>query len=1304
MSVWNTLSAGLQKVQQSLDQVLEGDQTDGEQVQRGDEAVSATPTSEPGQTTVFKQPASPPKTAQAPPPNTSEMESLRQALVESEQQLQLINMEYKRLLREKESEIQSLKKELSTEPVPSGGGDQDSSTLEMAQKELAAHKEMVAELRTHLIEKEQELQELNSKAETKFNKLKSQAKTKITSLNKEVERLRTEKGEESGVNISTLSLDDSIASSVGGASLSAHPQLESLRSEVKSKDVLLSDLREELELLRGEKNQISDQLTSLWDRLNVSEVCLKNEKEVGVELQLQVTRLEEEMGRANQELATSVSLRDTALEEVKNEKEAKQALQSQVTDLIGRLETQSEGGMKQVLSFASSGVQVISDGDSEEGVGSDKSGSPLTMSSPSTVLAAGARGSLLDLEDEISRLEATLHDRDNQLSSFKTILEEKQQLLQQEKLTSSNLTTQLEEKMAEFDKNNRENAAEMEQLQQQLAASGGEIARYTSSVESLQTASDDLAAQNESYSVNLLDLNKRVEELTNLLTETQESRDQLKRDMTEMEATHLNTISECKEQLGQKEVEIEGLQKTVTEVQTTYRSLQDGLTSDIRSSADKLADSHRKMEELEQRVVELQKELVAKEQIASDLEHSNRTLEESLAVSKEGLQQSLDTSQREYGELESSLMEQLAEKDDKIREIGEKLNQKENDIAISNEKMDATLKELSKVEEKVEELLTEKKSLLEKSSELDDKCSRASGALEFAQQELLTRENTIKSLSHALDEKKASISSLESDIARVKSENADKLTEVVQRSEEAFQTRSDLENKVNQLQRSLESKERELVSVQEALKKLQTDSENLQQELVVSQSQLLVLEREKEENQIEHETLRGKVENLSQLESSFSQEQTRYNTEVTDLKSQLSQKTTQVTEMQQKLRNAKQQLQKAAKAKQEFTEYKGKLESELDKHKKENTQMKEQFDSAVKMMDTKSANQAAALTQAAQELSDKDTLLASLNAQLSSERQNIVELKEKITKISADYKISTERCRLLEQEKLRLTQKMAELSSEHSHLSQSLSDVQCLRDSLQLEHETLLRGSQEREGKVVELTQQCGQLAREKQGYEDKVRELSRQLVASEQRQLSLGGELEALQRWREEGQHWETEKQTLLGDSERLEQEKSALEANESLLRGQVEQLQGQMEQLQQELSGSLLQLESAKKGSETALVEELKKRLTSQAETHLTETTQLQQSLQQERERRENAEKISEELKGEVAITLEDQGTSEESSQPQTFMDYVEVAKIWFQRFFKNPNVVLMRLYRATPQTKLFFLAYFVLLHLLLLYLFVV
>ena len=51
------------------------------------------------------------------------------------------------------------------------------------------------------------LQELNSKAESKFNKLKAQAKTKIANLNRELEKLRAEKGGGGGevsFNVSTL--------------------------------------------------------------------------------------------------------------------------------------------------------------------------------------------------------------------------------------------------------------------------------------------------------------------------------------------------------------------------------------------------------------------------------------------------------------------------------------------------------------------------------------------------------------------------------------------------------------------------------------------------------------------------------------------------------------------------------------------------------------------------------------------------------------------------------------------------------------------------------------------------------------------------------------------------------------------------------------------------------------------------------------------------------------------------------------------------------------------------------------------
>ena len=48
------------------------------------------------------------------------------------------------------------------------------------------------------------VQELNSKAESKFNKLKAQAKTKIANLNRELEKLRTEKGVDTSFNVSAI--------------------------------------------------------------------------------------------------------------------------------------------------------------------------------------------------------------------------------------------------------------------------------------------------------------------------------------------------------------------------------------------------------------------------------------------------------------------------------------------------------------------------------------------------------------------------------------------------------------------------------------------------------------------------------------------------------------------------------------------------------------------------------------------------------------------------------------------------------------------------------------------------------------------------------------------------------------------------------------------------------------------------------------------------------------------------------------------------------------------------------------------
>ena len=63
------------------------------------------------------------------------------------------------------------------------------------------------------------VQELNAKAESKFNRLKTQAKNKIAGLNREVERLKEEKGggatAEDSVNTSSY-LSVSVSELVGG--------------------------------------------------------------------------------------------------------------------------------------------------------------------------------------------------------------------------------------------------------------------------------------------------------------------------------------------------------------------------------------------------------------------------------------------------------------------------------------------------------------------------------------------------------------------------------------------------------------------------------------------------------------------------------------------------------------------------------------------------------------------------------------------------------------------------------------------------------------------------------------------------------------------------------------------------------------------------------------------------------------------------------------------------------------------------------------------------------------------------------
>ena len=82
--------------------------------------------------------------------------------------------------------------------------------------------------------------------------------------------------------------------------------------------------------------------------------------------------------------------------------------------------------------------------------------------------------------------------------------------------------------------------------------------------------------------------------------------------------------------------------------------------------------------------------------------------------------------------------------------------------------------------------------------------------------------------------------------------------------------------------------------------------------------------------------------------------------------------------------------------------------------------MKEQFDAAVKLMESKSAEQTSSLSRAKLEIGQKDAECVSLREQARNKSRKNPELREKVTKLTADYKISTDWYRLLEQEKMQL--------------------------------------------------------------------------------------------------------------------------------------------------------------------------------------------------------------------------------------------------------------------------------------------
>lgn len=194
------------------------------------------------------------------------------------------------------------------------------------------------------------------------------------------------------------------------------------------------------------------------------------------------------------------------------------------------------------------------------------------------------------------------------------------------------------------------------------------------------------------------------------------------------------------------------------------------------------------------------------------------------------------------------------------------------------------------------------------------------------------------------------------------------------------------------------------------------------------------------------------METLSESSLSLSREQAQQRESISTLNSRLSQSTGQVQQLQEKLEAAKRNLGKVMEEKDEEGKRREKAESELVRHERENRQMKQQFDSAIALMESKLSDQEGSMSKLRLELNQKDSALSSLREEFQAETRQRAELKERLGKVSADYKVTLERSRLLDGEKVELQQSLAHLKSQYSHLEHTHADLLSEREALQLEH------------------------------------------------------------------------------------------------------------------------------------------------------------------------------------------------------------------------------------------------------------
>lgn len=719
------------------------------------------------------------------------------------------------------------------------------------------------------------------------------------------------------------------------------------------------------------------------------------------------------------------------------------------------------------------------------------------------------------MESEIVRLESINKEQDEQLSSFKSVLDEKETILhkQQEK------ESQLSERLCVLDQLCQSKDCQIENLDSELARNSQDVVELKEKVHSLEASLDEITFHGKELEGAISEKNSRLSQLESEIEDTRVAQAKVEQELankTNVVSSLSHFVETQKKLIEEKEEEILRRVGEIEVLENSVQSSNDSLRETVEGSeeaAKMLESNSRKLQDLEQQVLVLRNELESERANVDQARVASRELEKELVIAR-GSVKEMETLRKKADDLNVSLSSHQEKTEFETTSLEHKLQNLHEHLQVSVAEKDHVVSELDDAkqsfadkERTVKKLESERDDLSTRCSELQSKATKLSGALEFAQQELSGKESTIRNLSETLEQKKIAVTTMTRDLAQAKAECAEKLQESLQHSEKGVQAKVLLE----ETKGKLEKRETELKQAREEMEAACKERSAISTELEIAMAKLEALEREGEVSKVESETLRGKVEYLSSTGASLKQDQSKHMNELADLNSKLIQSSDQVKELQSKVQSTRKRLSNVTAERDDVVRKGKEVEAELARNVKENQQMKQQFDSAVKLMDSKLSDQASAMHRLTEQLHLKESTITSLTEQLTSDSRKSSELMEKIVKVSADYKISSDRCRLLEKEKVELRGRLSELMTQNSHLQYTYNETLTEREAIRCEHEASLKGMQGQEMRVLTLTEQLAQVAREKYAVEDKLREMSKQLLSSEQKKSGISAELEEL-------------------------------------------------------------------------------------------------------------------------------------------------------------------------------------------------